>query len=187
MKKAVSGFLRAAGVDPTSSQLRHTPDLVARAWRDEFLDGYRIDPRSVLRQRERVNGRRASMVMLDRVDYVSMCPHHLLPSRGVARVAYVPGPWIVGLGQLARLVDVFAHRLVLQEDLAAQVASALMTELGAAGAACALEAQHACLQLRGERRSQAVTYAEAYQGVFARDPDLRRRFARAGGLTARKG
>ncbi len=177
MRASVADFLTAAGLDPRSRALRDTPSLVAKAWHDDFLDGYRVDPSEVLRERMPVNGRHPTMVLLDRIDYVSVCPHHLLPSRGVARVAYVPGRWIVGLGQLSRLVDAFAHRLVLQEDLGEAVADALMRELGARGAACALEAEHACLRLRGEKVPRAVTYTEALRGSFERDAGLRRRFA----------
>jgi GTP cyclohydrolase I len=175
MKKAVAGFLRAAGVDPSSRDLRQTPDLVARAWRDEFLAGYRMSAAEVLSDRVQRNGKAVDLVVLDRIDYVSMCPHHLLPSKGVACVAYAPRGWLIGLGQIARLVDVFAHRLVLQEDLARQIAEALVEELGARGAACILEAEHACLQTRGERRSRAATRTEVFIGTLARNSRFRKR------------
>jgi GTP cyclohydrolase IA len=180
MAAAVSAFLKAAGLDPKSPELRQTPRLVARAWMDEFLGGYRMDPAAILRERVLANGRKPAMVVLDRIEYVSMCPHHLLPSRGVVRLAYVPGEWIVGLGQLVQLVEAFAHRLVLQEELAAQIAESLCEQLGAAGAACMVEAEHACLQLRGERQLRAVTRAEAFAGVFSTDRELRRRFLGTG-------
>jgi len=178
MKKAVAGFLRAAGQDPSSPGLRRTGDLVARAWRDEFLEGYRISAADVLEDRVRRNGKAPDLVVLDRIDYVSICPHHLLPSRGIACVAYVPRDWFVGLGQLARLVDVCAHRLVFQEEVARDVAEALIKEIGARGAACVLDAEHACLQTRGERRSRAVMRTEIFVGSLARDRALRRRVLR---------
>ena len=177
MERAVAGFLRAAGLDPSSGALHDTPSLVARAWHDEFIDGYRRDPARVLGERIPLNGHGASLVVLDRIDYVTVCPHHLLPSRGRARVAYVPGRWIVGLGQIAQLVEVLAHRLVLQEELGEQIVDAMTRHLGARGAACRLEAEHACLRLRGEKQAAATTCTEAFAGRFLRDPDLRRRFS----------
>lgn len=177
MKTAVARFLRAAGLDPRSRALRSTPLHVARAWRDDFLDGYRADFAAILRSREPARSNHGAMVVIDRLDYVSICPHHLLPSRGLAHLAYLPGRWLVGLGQIARLLDACAHRLVLQEDLARDVARALVDQGGARGAACVLEARHDCLGLRGERRPEATTHTEAFEGAFATDRDLRRRFA----------
>jgi GTP cyclohydrolase I len=121
------------------------------------------------------------------IDFHSICPHHLLPSRGLAHVAYVPGGRVVGFGQLARLVDALAHRLVLEEDLARQVAEALMVHAGARGAACILEAEQMCLSVRGERRPRARAHAQFFAGVMAGDGPLARRFLAtvARGTTAR--
>ena len=177
MERAVRNFLAAAGLDAASPALRETPALVARAWRDEFLDGYRRDPSQILDPHIALNGHRPALVLLDHIDYVTVCPHHLLPSRGRARVAYAPGRWIVGLGQIAQLVEALAHRLVLQEDLGEQIVAALMRHLGARGAACRLEAEHTCLRLRGEKQTSAVTHTEALAGRFLRDPILRRTFS----------
>jgi GTP cyclohydrolase I len=105
-----------------------------------------------------------------------MCPHHLLPSRGVAHVAYLPGARVVGFGQLARLVDCLAHRLVLEEDLARQVATALVEHLGARGAACVLDAEHLCLSVRGERRREARAHAQCFVGALEDDARLQDRF-----------
>jgi GTP cyclohydrolase IA len=99
------------------------------------------------------------LVAVTGIDFHSMCPHHLLPSRGVAHVAYVPGRSVVGFGQIARLVDCFAHRLILEEDLARSVAQALVRHLGARGAAVVLDAEQACLTVRGERRRRARAHA----------------------------
>jgi GTP cyclohydrolase I len=94
----------------------------------------------------------------------------------VAHVAYVPGRKVVGFGQIARLVDCFAHRLVLEEDLARQVAEALVRQLGARGAACVLDAEQSCLSVRGERRPRARAHAQCFLGAFRRDGALQRRF-----------
>ena len=119
------------------------------------------------------------LVAVTGIDFHSVCPHHLLPSRGLAHVAYVPGGRVVGFGQLARLVDALAHRLVLEEDLARQVAEALMVHAGARGAACVLEAEQMCLSVRGERRPRARAHAQCFAGVMAEDGALARRFLAA--------
>ncbi|MBM4381434.1 MAG: GTP cyclohydrolase I, partial [Deltaproteobacteria bacterium] len=103
----------------------------------------------------------------------SMCPHHLLPYEGVAHVAYVPGKSVVGFGRLAVLLDTFAHRMLLQEELAREVASALARELGSPATACVLEARQACLRLRGDKQRDAVTHSEAYEGRLRTDSGLR--------------
>jgi GTP cyclohydrolase I len=159
-----------------------TPERVAQAWRDDLLDGYGRDPAEILREGMPARGR--GLVAVTGIDFHSICPHHLLPSRGVAHVAYVPGRRVVGFGQLARLVDALAHRLILEEELALQIVEALLEHLGAAGAACVLDAEQSCLSVRGERRPRARAHAQSFGGVLASDEALQRRFlsavARAG-------
>jgi GTP cyclohydrolase I len=173
---AISRFLDA--LVPAAAR-RHpdldgTPARVAAAWADDLLDGYRQDPGAILS--EAMPARGGDLVAVTGIDFHSMCPHHLLPSRGVAHVAYVPGRKVVGFGQIARLVDCFAHRLVLEEDLARHVAEALVRHLGARGAACVLDAEQSCLSVRGERRPRARAHAQCFLGVFRRDEGLQRRF-----------
>jgi GTP cyclohydrolase I len=157
-----------------SPELAGTPERVADAWLDDLADGYRLDPAAVLQDAMPAGGR--GLVAVTGIDFHSMCPHHLLPSRGVAHVGYVPGSKVVGFGQLARLVDCFAHRLVLQEDLARLVCEALVRHLGALGAACVLDAEQACLTVRGERRRAARAHAQCFTGVLATDARLQDRF-----------
>jgi len=174
---AVDAFLDALGL-PTAirrgADLAGTPERVAEAWRDDLLDGYRREPGEILRETMPAAGH--DLVAVTGIDYHSVCPHHLLPSRGLAHVAYVPGRVVVGFGQLARLVDALAHRLVLQEDLARQVVEALVRHLGARGAACLLEAEQLCLSVRGERRPRSLAHAQHFAGALARDGALQRRF-----------
>ncbi len=178
MQAAIRDFLVAAGLDPAGNpELRQTPELAARAWAEEFLNGYRLRPSEVLAERMPAKGTsRQELVILVSLDYQSVCPHHLLPYRGLAHVAYLPGKSIVGFGQIARLLDCLGHRLVLQEDLARQIAEALRAHLGARGAAAVLEAEQTCLSLRGGRRSRARVVAEAYVGAMEADAELRQRF-----------
>jgi len=154
-------------------QLHGTPERVAEAWLLDLLDGYREDPARILAETIPAPG--PDLVAVTGIDFHSMCPHHLLPSRGLAHVAYVPRKKVVGFGQIARLVDCYAHRLVLEEDLAREVASALVTHLGARGAACVLDAEQACLSMRGERRRAARAHAQCFLGSL-REANLQKRF-----------
>ena len=174
--RAVSSFLDAvlpAGAR-RSPDLAGTPERVAEAWERDLLDGYAQDPAAILGEAMPARGR--DLVAVTGIDFHSMCPHHLLPSRGVAHVGYVPGKKVVGFGQIARLVDCFAHRLVLEEDLARQVAEALVRHLGARGAACLLDAEQSCLSVRGERRARARAHAQCLLGALDRDARLQHRF-----------
>jgi GTP cyclohydrolase I len=160
-----------------SAELAGTPRRVAEAWLEDLVDGYRHDPAEVLA--EAIPSRSRDLVAVTGIDFHSVCPHHLLPSRGVAHVAYLPGGRVVGFGQLVRLVDCLAHRLVLEEDLAREIAEALVRHLGARGAACVLDAEQLCLTVRGQRRPRARAHAEAYAGDLAKDGAARRRFQAA--------
>jgi len=174
MERAVGDFLRAMGADLSDPNLKQTPERVAEAWITEFLDGYAQDPKKVLAERYPVTGGgEDELVVVTDLTFRSMCPHHLLPWSGRAAIAYVPGKEVIGFGRLAKLLDVFAHRLVLQEELARQVCKALMLYLGTKGAACILEGHQTCLRLRGGHQREAVTHAEAYAGVLTK-PALRK-------------
>jgi len=176
---AVEGLLRVLPLPESERRrpdldLAGTPDRVATAWLDDLLDGYRADPGRILSESMEAAGR--DLVAVTGIDYHSMCPHHLLPSRGLAHVAYVPGRRVVGFGQIARLVDCFAHRLILEEDLARRIAEALVRHLGARGAAVLLDAEQACLTVRGERRPHARAHAQCFVGLLARDRQMQDRF-----------
>jgi len=173
MASAVRDFLRAAGLDLQEPNLQGTPERVAEAWAQEFLEGYRRTAAAALTQRFPVSGGGGrELVVVTGLHFRSMCPHHLLPYSGRAHLAYLPGREVVGFGRLSALVDTFAHRLILQEELARLVAQALVDELGSGGAACLIEAEQTCFRLRGEEQHQAVTHSEAYLGALE-EPALR--------------
>jgi GTP cyclohydrolase IA len=171
LQAAVKQFLTAAGVDLTDANLKDTPARVAEAWISEFLDGYQKSPSDVLAERFPVGMKGTpGLVVVTSLHFHSMCPHHLLPYWGKAHIAYVADKAVVGFGKLSELLDVFAHRLVLQETLAAQVAGALMDQLRCQGAACVIEAQQTCFTLRGPKQHQSKTHAECLLGVIAHHP-----------------
>ncbi len=175
MEHAVREFVQGAGLSLKDPNLSTTPKRVVDAWLDEFLDGYQRTPQEVLKERFPVSrGGKRELVVVTQLQFRSMCPHHLLPYTGRAHVAYLPGKSVVGFGRLAALVDVFAHRLILQEELAQSVAQALTKHLGSPAAACVIEAEQSCLRLRGGHQREAVTHAEAYEGLLRRDGALRR-------------
>lgn len=175
MALAVKDFLRASGLPLDDVNLVQTPERVAQAWASEFLDGYARTPEEALGETFPAPPESSGeLVVVTDLRFHSMCPHHLLPLEGVAHVAYVPNKRVVGFGRLSTLVDCFAHRLILQEDLARQVASSLARVLGSPATACIIEARQACLRLRGDHQRDAVTHAEAYEGRLRRDGALRR-------------
>ncbi len=180
LARAVRSFLAAAG-RPLEGELEGTPERVAEAWAANFLDGYATSAAEALGpliDAEAGEG----LVCVTGLDFHSICPHHLLPYRGLAHLAFLPGRHLVGFSRLGRLVDALAHRLLLQEALAAEIARELWRGTGARGAACVLEAEQACLSCRGRHRRRARATAESYVGALARGSgaaELRARFARS--------
>jgi GTP cyclohydrolase I len=171
--RAIDDFLGALGLDPKSDpELRETGRRVAQAYAQELLDGYDQEPAAILAEHTASSSR--GLVMVAHVPVATMCPHHLLPALGVAHVGYLPGERVVGLGALGLLVDCFARRLTLQEDLCQNVADALITHLGARGAGCAADLAQGCVTARGERRHGARSYTVATAGVLATDEGARR-------------
>jgi GTP cyclohydrolase IA len=175
LERAVRDFLEASGADLEDPNVQQTPERVAAAWLDEFLDGYRTTPEAALGERfPAPKDASGELVIVTGLRYRSVCPHHLLPYEGVAHIAYAPRKEVVGFGRLSTLLDCHAHRLILQEDLARAVARSLREVLGSPATACVLEAQMTCLQLRGENQQHARTHAEAYEGTLRKDGPLRR-------------
>jgi GTP cyclohydrolase I len=177
MEEGIRLFLQGCGLDLADVNIRSTPERVSAAWLEEFLRGYELTAAEALGElhEERIAGTE-EMVMLGGIDFRSTCPHHLLPYRGVAHVAYLPAGKIAGFSRLAELVDVFAQRLTLQETLGREVADALRRELGCHGAAVLLDAEHTCMTVRGDRRPSARVITEAFSGAFAERVELRERF-----------
>lgn len=171
MEDLIRQLLSELGEDPGREGLKKTPDRVARAW--SFLTrGYREDPRALIASAI-FEEKNEEMVLLKEVDFFSMCEHHLMPFFGKAHVAYLPDGRIVGLSKLARLVEVFARRLQVQERLTRQIAETLQNELRPAGVAVVMEAEHLCMQMRGVEKQNSVAVTSCMLGVFRDNPATR--------------
>jgi GTP cyclohydrolase IA len=181
LTKAFEDLLRAVGKSPgTYPELLDTPLRAASMWLDDLLDGYEWDPAGILAGGSPV-GSDPSLVIVRDLYFHSVCPHHLLPFHGLAHVAYAPSDRIIGFSNISRLVNCFAHRLTLQEEIGRNVADALVTHLGARGAACLLDAEQLCMVVRGVRQAGSRAVTAAYSGVFADDHAMRLEFLTAVG------
>ncbi|GAA1914852.1 GTP cyclohydrolase I FolE [Nocardioides lentus] len=164
---AVRELLAAIGEDPDREGLRETPARVARAYA-ELTAGMRLTPTEVLATTFDLG--HDEMVLVRDIELWSLCEHHMVPFTGVAHVAYIPASSgkITGLSKLARLVDLYARRLQVQERLTTQVADALMEVLEARGAIVVVEAEHLCMTMRGVRKHGARTVTSAVRGIMHR-------------------
>ena len=152
--RAIDAFLRAIGLDPAASPaLLGTGKRVADAFVDDLCDGYAVDTKALLAE-SAIEGHTDLVVMHD-IAVTTMCPHHLMPASGTASVAFAPKRTMVGIGAIVRLVDAFAHRLILQEEIGERVVSELMAALEPEWAGCRLSLVHTCMTARGERRHGA--------------------------------
>lgn len=164
------------GEDPDREGLKRTPHRVAQLW--SFLSsGYRTDPQEILNQAKfQAHGR--DMVIVKNIEFYSLCEHHLLPIIGTCHVGYIPGEHVLGLSKIARLVEMYARRLQIQERLTRQVARAVEKASGAAGVGVVIEAQHLCMMMRGVQKQHSVTTTSAVLGIFRTDPRTREEFLR---------
>jgi GTP cyclohydrolase IA len=174
-EEAVRTLIRWAGDDPEREGLIQTPARVARAYR-EFFSGYESDPMQILATTfSEVDGY-DEMVVLKDIRFESYCEHHMVPIIGRAHVAYLPEHRVVGISKLARLVDVYAKRLQIQEKMTVQIADALNTVLQPKGVAVILEAAHQCMSTRGVHKPGASLVTSRMLGAFRDDPSTRREF-----------
>lgn len=162
--------LQFIGEDPAREGLRETPVRVLRAWKEQYA-GYAQDPSQILKSFK--DGACDEMVLLKDIEFYSTCEHHMLPFYGKAHVAYIPNGRVVGVSKLARLLDVYARRLQIQERICQQVTSTLMDQLRPKGAACIIEAQHFCMKSRGVQKQDSVMVTSSLKGVFLERPEAR--------------
>ena len=160
-------ILGLLGEDPNREGLDKTPERVAKAM--QFLtQGYELDAQAIL-DSAKFHESISEMIIVKDIEIYSLCEHHMLPFFGKAHVAYIPNGWITGLSKVARVVDVFARRLQVQERLTTQILHAIRDTLHPLGAAVVIEASHLCMMMRGVQKQNSVTTTSAFYGEFQKN------------------
>jgi len=174
LEDAVRTLLTEIGEDPERQGLAGTPERMRRMYA-ELTEGYHTDPDTLL------NGacydvEYDEMVVVRNIEFFSLCEHHLLPFFGRAHVGYLPRGTVIGLSKIPRIVDMYGHRLQVQERMTQQVAAFLMERLTPKGVACVIEATHLCTVMRGVKKQEASMVTSAMLGTFRSDPRTRAEF-----------
>ncbi len=181
-EKAVRTLIQWAGDDPDREGLRETPARVARAY-EEFFSGYLQDPREILKRTfSEVEGYDEMIVMND-IRFESHCEHHMVPIIGKVHIGYLPDKRVIGISKLARLVEVYARRLQVQEKMTVQIADTLQEILQPKGVAVVIEAAHQCMTTRGVHKPGVGLVTSRMVGAFRDDPSTRREFLAVIGRT----
>ena len=174
MEEQIRQILSAIGEDPDREGLLRTPQRVAQSL--AFLTrGYEMDPAKVINDALFTEEYEEMIVQKD-IDFYSLCEHHILPFFGKAHVAYIPNHHIVGVSKLARLVDVYARRLQVQERMTQQIATTIMDKLDALGVAVVLEAEHLCMRMRGVEKQNSYVITSSLLGAFRNRRETRNEF-----------
>ena len=173
LKNACLQNLQAIGEDTQREGLVKTPERVAKAFL-ELTRGYYLDPAETLRS-AMFEEEYDQMVVVKDIEFHSLCEHHILPFFGKVHIAYIPNGKIVGLSKIPRVVDIFSHRLQVQEHLTKQICDCIQQALNPLGTIVVIEAQHLCMQMRGVEKQGSITTTIYYSGVFSQ-ADKRREF-----------
>ncbi len=152
------------GEDPEREGLQKTPERVAKAMQ-YLTQGYQLDAHAILNS-AKFHEEVSEMIVVKDIEIFSMCEHHMLPFFGKAHVAYIPNGWITGLSKVARVVDVYARRMQVQERLTIQIRDAIKETLNPLGVAVVIEAKHLCMMMRGVQKQNSVTTTSAFDGEF---------------------
>lgn len=174
MEKAYLDILEAIGEDPKRPGLLDTPQRAANAMRF-LMQGYDMDIDEVVNE-ALFPSDTDEMVIVKNIELYSMCEHHMLPFIGKCHVAYIPKGRVIGLSKIARVVDVFARRLQIQENLTNDIANCIVDKTGAAGAAVIIEAQHMCMMMRGVEKQNSVMTTSCMLGAFRNKSSTRNEF-----------
>lgn len=169
----IHDLLMMIGEDPHREGLKETPKRVVQAWKD-WTAGYQQDPAEVLTTFDAEGA--DEMVLVDNIEIYSHCEHHLAPFFGVAHIGYIPNGRIVGLSKLARVADIYAKRLQVQERLTMQIADAIDAALFPIGVGVVIEAKHFCMCSRGVNKQHSITTTSAMRGAFRDKPAARAEF-----------
>lgn len=174
IEEAVSKLLAAFGENPSRKGLERTPERVAKMY-TELMSGYRVDPYKIVND-ALFEVTYDEMVIVRDIEFYSMCEHHMLPFMGRAHVAYLPSGRVIGLSKIPRIVDVFAHRLQVQERMTRQVADFINDALMPKGVGVVVEALHLCTMMRGVKKHNARMTTSAVHGAFRRNLATRQEF-----------
>ena len=173
-EQAVTKVLELLGEDPKREGLLQTPSRVAKALK--FLtEGYEQDPKKILNQ-ALFSTSNDEMVLVRDIEFYSMCEHHMLPIIGRAHVAYIPDGKVVGLSKIPRIVNVYARRLQIQEQMTEQIADAILETIKPKGVAVVVHARHMCMEMRGVQKINSTTVSSALRGLFKSDERTRNEF-----------
>ena len=162
--KSYGEILELLGEDSQREGLRRTPERLAKAMQ-YLTQGYHLDARAIINS-AKFHEEVSEMIVVKDIEIYSMCEHHMLPFIGKAHIAYIPNGWITGLSKIARVVDVFARRLQVQERLTIQIKDAIKETLNPLGVAVVIEAKHLCMMMRGVQKQNSVTTTSAFDGEF---------------------
>mgnify|MGYP001220278924 FL=1 len=174
IRNATEMIIQAIGEDINREGLVKTPDRVARAY-EEIFSGYRVDPETLIND-ALFNVDYDQMVLVKDINFYSMCEHHILPFFGKAHVAYLPKGKVLGLSKIPRIVDMFAHRLQVQERMTQQIANFIHDTIKPLGVAVVIEGQHLCMMMRGVRKEEATMTTSAMLGGFRTHLETRLEF-----------
>jgi len=174
MEGAVTNILKEIGEDPERQGLKQTPFRVAKMYR-EVTRGYHANPDKLINNAI-FDVEYDEMVVVTNIEFYSMCEHHMLPFIGVAHVGYIPNGKVVGLSKIPRIVDMFARRLQIQENMTVQIANLLCKHLNPDGVGVVVEAQHMCMMMRGVQKDKAKMVTSALLGSFKDDDKTRSEF-----------
>ena len=166
--KSYAEILELLGEDPEREGLKKTPERLAKAMQ-YLTQGYHLDAKAIINS-AKFNEEVSEMIVVKDIEIYSMCEHHMLPFIGKAHVAYIPNGWITGLSKIARVVDVFARRLQVQERLTIQIKDAIKETLNPLGVAVVIEAKHLCMMMRGVQKQNSTTTTSAFDGEFHKNP-----------------
>lgn len=173
-ESAIQSVIEAVGEDPTREGLIDTPKRVYHSMM-HLCSGYQEDPKRILNA-ALFESQASEMVIVRDIEFYSLCEHHLLPFFGRCDVAYIPDGKVVGLSKIPRMVDVFARRLQIQEQLTEQIADALSEAIAPRGVAVLVNARHMCMEMRGVQKRHSLTTTSALRGLFLSDPKTREEF-----------
>ena len=170
----IKELLKELGEDPEREGLRETPERVEKSLK-YLTKGYKEDPKEILGKTFEVKGYDEMIVVKD-IDFFSLCEHHLLPFFGKVHIGYIPKDKVVGISKIARLVEVFARRLQIQERLTTEIAQTLMEHINPLGVGVVCEAVHLCMMMRGVEKQNSVIQTSAMLGVFRKRAETRQEF-----------